>query len=283
MLILAGVLGLLAGILWWQLPAIANWGLTQVLQQQGLTNINLQIGQVGGSKASVKRLAATYAGTDTMLQIQLQDATLDYTLSQLINGQADKLVVDQVTLKLDKQSNQQASASSTLPTIEQLLAAHNIVGPLDIPLTRIRLQNISISHNLLSEPEFAAVELMAELTRQENQLAAELLFANQQQLNLSSQPDNAWKIEFIDTPAQVKASQQDVDFEEPDPGQVIFQATLKQVEQSLVFSADIKPRLITVLQHWLPIAQQFDSSIELSEIALSGAIQASLSLSLIHI
>ncbi len=244
------------GIAWWQLPAILNWGVTQFLQEQGLTNINLQISEVGSSKALINRFEATYPDSDTMLQIQLNLVSLGYTLPQLMAGKVESLSIDRIGLTLDHQPDEQVSTPPTLPTIDMLLAAYNAVDASNVPLNTLQLPNISISHNLASESvsTFGTVELQAELTKQANQLKAKVLFANQQQISWIIDQDNGWDIQYFNTPTP----------------ETDFIASINQVDESLVFNADIKSQL---LQRWLPLTPFAETAIKLSDIALSGTIK----------
>jgi hypothetical protein len=272
LLFLVGALGLLSGIVWWQLPALLNWSVTQSLQQYGLTKVTLQISEVGVSQASIDRLDVTYPDGDTTLRIELNQLSLDYTLSQLITGHAENLSVDSIVLTLDQQTSEQAGPSPTLPTIEHLIAAFKAADTRNFPLNTVRLPSISISHNLASESktEFDTIELQAELSKHQNQLNTELLFANQQKINWTNDQDNGWNVHFFDAPVQDGVSQQpEPSQQHADLSQPAFKGSLNQVGQSLVFSAEIKPSLS---QRWLASIEQAESSIELSDIALTGTI-----------
>lgn len=255
-----GALVLLSGIVWWQLPALLNWSVTQSLQQYGLTKVTLQISEVGVSQASIDRLDVTYPDGDTTLRIELNQLSLDYSLSQLITGQAENLSVNSIVLTLDQQTSEQAGQSPTLPTIEHLIAAYKAADTRNFPLNIVRLPSISISHNLASESktEFDTIGLQAELSKHENQLNTELLFANQQKINWTNDQDNGWNVQFFDAPVQGGVSQQPA-----------FKGLLNQVGESLVFSAEIKPSLS---QRWLASTEKAESSVELSDIALTGTI-----------
>lgn len=282
---MVGALGLLSSVVWWQLPALLNWSVTQSLQQYGLTKVTLQISEVGVSQASIRRLDVTYPDGDTTLRIELNQLRLDYTLSQLITGHAENLSVDSIVLTLDQQTSEQAGPSPTLPTIEHLITAYKAADTSNFPLNTVRLPTISISHNLASESknEFDTIELQAELIKLEKQLNAELLFANQQKINWTNDQDNGWNVQFFDTPVQdgvsqqPEPSQQPVPFQQPEPfqhadlSQPVFEGSLNQVGQSLVFSADIKPSLS---RRWLASIEQMKSSIELSDITLTGTIKS---------
>jgi len=269
LLFLVGTLAALSGVVWWQLPALLNWGVTQSLQQYGLTNVTLQINEVGVSRVSIDRFDVTYPDADTTLRIELEQVTLDYTLSQLFAANVDSLSIDSVAITLDKKASEQVSTTSTLPTLEQLLAAYNAVDTRKLPINMVQLPSISISHNLASDSAgtFDTIEFRAELSKQAAQLNAEVWFANKQKIEWLSDRDMGWNLQFFNTPVQAQLSRQE-SFEEPQP---VFNGSLNQIDQSLVFSADIKREL---LQRWLPSTLQAENAVELSDVAFRTIIKS---------
>ena len=264
---MVGLLTLLSGVVWWQLPAVLNWGLTHYLQQQGLTNITVEISDVGVSQASIDQLTVSYLEPDTELRIELNQVRLGYTLRQLMSGNAEHLVIDSVILKLDHQPNPQVSTTPTLPTIDQLLETYSAIGPKNLPINTVQLPDISILHNLASESvtSFDAVELRADVTKLANQLTANVFFENQQALHWAISEDNAWEVQFFDTPVEPNHSQ------ETEQHHPVFIGSLNQVDRSLEFSAEVKPGLA---QRSPPSPEQTDSLIDLSEITLTGTIKS---------
>ena len=265
---LVGLLGVLLGVIWWQLPAVLNWSLTQLLQQQGLTNITVEISNVGASNASIKQIDASYVEPDTELHIQLKHVRVEYSLSELIKGQFESLFINSITLKLDHQPTTQASNAPTLPTITLLLAAYNTLDASSLPINTVRLPDISFLHNLASESvtDFDVIELQADLSKHENQLIAKLLLGKQQSLHLLVDQNDGWSVHFFET--QWHSFKR----EEADRRQAVFSGTLRQVDQSLAFTAHVKPSLVQSL----PIFSELrDNSINIDEVVVFGAIKAS--------
>lgn len=262
------LVGLLLGLVWWQLPAVLNWSLTQLLQQQGLTNVTVKISDAGVSHTLINQLDVSYIEPDAELRIQLEQVRLDYSLSDLIKGRAESLFINSVALTLDHQPNPQVSTSPTLPSIEQLLAAYKTVDPSAFPINTVKLANIVVSHNLASESvsTFDAIELDADLSTLEDQLTAKLTFANQQALNWTSDSKSGWNVQLYAVPAQQRESR------EAEQRQAVFSGTLVQVEQSLAFRADIKPRLV---QRLALFSQLRDNSIDIAEVMVAGRIEGS--------
>lgn len=254
----------LLGVLWWQLPAALSWGLTQFLQQQGLTNITVKIRDVRASEIFIKQLDVSYDEPGTELRMQLEHIRLEYSLSELINGQAHSLFISSVALKLDHQPNPQLSTSPTLPNIEQLLAAFKAVDPAAFPVNTVHLPDISFSHNLASDtaPRFDVIKLQADLSKSENKLTTKLVFANNQALHWTSDAKRGWNVHFFDAPDQQQEAQ---------ARDTVFNAGLKQVNQSLVFSAGVKPSLAKHMPLFNTLA---DNSIGLAQVTVSGTIKA---------
>lgn len=257
----------LLGVTWWQLPLVLSWSLTQLLQQQGLTDVEVEVSDVGVSQALIKHIDISYMEPDTKLQIQLKQVRLEYSLSELIKGRVESLLINSMLLKLDHQPSSKVSASPTLPNIELLLAAFKAVDPSAFPVNAVELANISLSHNLASElvSSFDTIELQARLSKQRDQLTAKLLFANQQSLHWANDVKNGWNIHFFDTPIQQSQPQT------AQQHQAILSVTLSQVAQSLVFGAQIRPTLTSSL----PIVTKLhDNAIDINEVTVAGTIKA---------
>ncbi len=270
MLSFLGTLGLLLSVVWWQLPSILNWGLTHTLQQNGLTNVTLDIREVGVSHASINRFDATYPDGDTTVHLELSDLNLDYTLSQLLAGQAKSLIIDSIALTIDNRASQKTSTTSTLPTIEQLLSAYKAVNIRDFPLSAVSLAKITVSHNLASESEatFDTIEFQVALAKDAKQLKTEMLFTDQQRVSWLSDQDAGWTLQYFDAPERA-SSIQAIETQKTRPQDPVFTGSLNQVDQSLVFTADIKSDL---LQHWLPSALPSDSLVAVSDMAFQATI-----------
>jgi len=270
LLFLLVTLGLLLGVVWWQLPAVLNWGLTRTLQQNGLTNVNLKIREVGVFHTSINRLDLTYPDGDTTVRVELGDLSLEYTLSQLLAGHAESLIIDSIALRIDNRASPKTSTTSTLPTIEQLLSAYRAMDISDFPLSTVSFPKITVSHNLASESEttFDTINLQVDLAKHAKQLKAEVLFSDQQRVSWLSDQDAGWTLQYFDAPAQassiLEVETQKIELQEP-----IFNGSLNLVDQSLVFTADIKSHL---LQRWLPPELQNDSSVALSDLAFQATI-----------
>lgn len=276
MLLLAGLLG----ALWWQLPTVLSWGLTQFLQQQGLARITVEVSDVGMSATVIKQLDVSYLEPDTELRMQLEQVRLEYSLSELVSGQAQSLLIDSITLKLDHQPNPQVSTSPTLPSIELLLAAFQAVDPTALPINTVQLPTILFSHNLASESltSFDTIELTADLNKREDQLNTTLVFANGPALHWVSDAKDGWNIQLFDTPEQEpQLGIEPQPEQKPQPNQApqsqlaIINGGLNQVGQSLAFKLEVNPRLAEHLPLFTALA---DHSIDLAQVMLSGTIAA---------
>lgn len=258
----------LLGVVWWQLSAVLSWSLTQFLQQQGLTNITVEVNDVGLSQALINQLDVTYVEPDTELRLQLKQVRLEYTLSELIKGHAENLLINSAVLKLDHQPNPQTSTLPTLPSIEQLLAAYRAVDPAAFPINTVQLPDISLSHNLASESvtTFDVTDLRADLRKLENQITAKLFFANQHTLHWTSDAKSGWNVQLFDTPAQPGEPQ------ETEQREAVFSGLLNQIDQSLAFSAEMKPGLA---QRLALFAKLRDNSIDVAEVTVAGTIKGS--------
>ncbi len=260
------LLGLLLGVVWWQLPTILNWSLTQFLEQQGLANVTVEVSDVGLSQSLVKRLDVTYAEPDTELQIQLGQVRLEYSLPDLLTGRAERLFIKSVALKLDHRPSSQVSATPRLPTIEQLLAAYQAIEPSAFPVNDVQLAAISLSHNLASESAstFDAVELQASLSKTENRLDAKFRLGDQQELHWASDVKSGWNVTLFDLSVPAGAPQ------EAELPHAVFSGFLNQVDQSLVFSADVKPKLA---KHMPLFAMFGETSIDVDQLNIAGTLQ----------
>ena len=228
----------------------------------------MEISDVGVSHTLINQLDVSYVEPDTELRIQLKHVRLGYSLSELIKGHAESLLINSVVLKLDHQPNPQVSTSPMLPNIEQLLAAYKAVDPRAFPINIVKLPDISLSHNLGSESitAFDDIELQADISTLEDQLTAKLIFANQQALHWTSDSKSGWNVQLFDTTGQVEESK------ETEPRHAVFKGTLNQVDQSLAFSVHLKPSLVKRLPLFSKLG---DSSIELAEVMVAGTIESS--------
>jgi hypothetical protein len=210
------------------------------MQQQGLTNIEVTVGDVGVSEISIDRLDFTYEAPDTVLRVELEEVHLAYDLSQLLLGQAEDLLIESVAIKLDYQSDPQANGSPTLPSIELLLAAYDSVDISSFPVNNTQLPQILILHNLASESElmFDEVMLQVQIAKFENGLRADVLNPQEQALSLIIDEVNGWQVQFFDkpTPAKIeKGMEQQATAHEP-----ALSGSLKRLDQSLRFSTDLR-------------------------------------------
>lgn len=256
--------------MWWQLPALMNWGVTHVLEQQGLNRIAVRISDVGLSRAYIERLEAAYEEPDTTLLVKLKGVHLNYSWSQLISGHIENLIVDSTTIQLDHRPDPQVTASPTLPNIDLLLAAYSAVDPASLPITEVQLPSIKISHNLASEhtSTFDSIELRAELSKRKNRFNLDIFFANQETLTWVVDKETGWRVQYFDTPTHLDTARE---------RQPVFDGALNQVKRSLVFNAKALPELS---QSRLFPTEQIESSeqnfdpLELSEVTVAGTLQS---------
>ena len=263
LLFLIGGLGLLSGVVWWQLPGIVNWGLTKSLKQQGFDDVVVQVSDVGVSGASIDRFAIAYKEPDTTLRIQLDEIHLDYTLAQLMKGQAENLFINSLDVVLDYRPDPNANSAPTLPGFELILAAFDSVRAASLPLTNVQLPEITVSHNLasLDVATFDTFEFKAEVVKLENEIAADVLFAEQQALHWTINDDTGWHVQFFDTPEESEIAQ------DSEQRQLVFKGGLNRVDQSLKFNAELLP---LVPHHQFHMAGQ---KIELSEMVVNGTLK----------
>ncbi len=124
-------------LLFWAVrPYLLERVVQQQLQQQGFTDIEVNVGHIGLSRATVNHLQM---GNDAYL-LTLKNLQASYSLSDLFKGTADTIVVDQILLQ--RLASEQTAA--TLPDPVMLLGLLNTSWQESVPARLITVKEFAL-------------------------------------------------------------------------------------------------------------------------------------------